>query len=269
MDRLRIVGPETSVRPSWSEDNETKSAAISKTSPRTRKPDEPRKTFAKTNVVGRAKGSAYLERGNTKVIVSCFGPRDLLRTREYFAEGKLDCEFKFAPFASRRQRRGHMQDEEEKELSSVLSQTLSAAVRLDQYPKSLIDLSILVLEDDGSAFAAAVTCAAIALADAGIEMLDMVCACTVCRVAPKSALAATHGVGSILVDPTEDDVGPTDAVLTVSYMPAFDEICGLVQTGAIVSGEDQEKALRVCIEGCTKAHIVQEATLVAPYTQQP
>lgn len=48
--------------------------------------------------------------------------------------------------------------------TQVLSQTLSAAVRLDQYPKSLIDLSILVLEDDGSAFAAAVTCASIALA---------------------------------------------------------------------------------------------------------
>lgn len=65
MDRMRIVGPETSVQPIRSKGDEEESAKL-----RTRKPDEPRKTFAKTNVVARAKGSAYLERGNTKVIVS-------------------------------------------------------------------------------------------------------------------------------------------------------------------------------------------------------
>lgn len=42
------------------------------------------------------------------------------------------------------------------------------------YPKSQIDVHVTVLEDDGSADAAAITCAGLALANASIKMYDLI-----------------------------------------------------------------------------------------------
>ena len=42
------------------------------------------------------------------------------------------------------------------------------------YPKSQIDVFITVLEDDGSSLAAAITCAGLAVADAAIDMFDVI-----------------------------------------------------------------------------------------------
>jgi exosome complex component MTR3 len=42
------------------------------------------------------------------------------------------------------------------------------------YPKSQIDVHVIVLEDSGSVLAAALTCAGLALADASIHMFDVI-----------------------------------------------------------------------------------------------
>lgn len=104
-DRYRNAGPETSIPWRALEGVDGAGAAVA---PRSRAADVGRKVFAKTGVVGRARGSAYVECGNTKITVGVYGPRDLLRTREYLSVGKLDCELKFAPFSSVK-RRAHIQ----------------------------------------------------------------------------------------------------------------------------------------------------------------
>ena len=43
-----------------------------------------------------------------------------------------------------------MQDDEEQDEARKLSSLLTPAIRLDQYPKSVIEVHFLVLEDDGS-----------------------------------------------------------------------------------------------------------------------
>lgn len=57
---------------------------------------------------------------------------------------------------------------------------MTPAVRLELLPKSAIDVYITVLENYGtsSCLAAAIIAASTALADAGIEMLDQVTACS-------------------------------------------------------------------------------------------
>ncbi len=57
---------------------------------------------------------------------------------------------------------------------------IAPAIRLDLLPKSVVDVYIQVLEMDGVAamMGAAVSCVSIALADAGIEMYDLVAACS-------------------------------------------------------------------------------------------
>jgi exosome complex component MTR3 len=72
-----------------------------------------------------------------------------------------------------------LQNEEEKELSLQLQTALEPAVRLQTFPKSTVDVYCLVVESGGSDLAVCATAAAAALADAGIEMNDLVAACCV------------------------------------------------------------------------------------------
>ena len=52
---------------------------------------------------------------------------------------------------------------------------------LEKFPKAVVDVHALVLESGGSDLAVAACAASLALADAGIEMLDLVSACSVVR----------------------------------------------------------------------------------------
>ena len=51
------------------------------------------------------------------------------------------------------------------------------------YPKSQIDVHVVVLEDSGSVLASALTCAGLALADASIHMFDVIIGASLVRLA--------------------------------------------------------------------------------------
>ncbi|KAI4466531.1 exosome complex component [Holotrichia oblita] len=132
----------------------------------------------KTDIVSQAKGSAYIEIGKTKVVVSVFDPREIPNKNEYSLNGELYCEFKFAPFSCPK-RRMHQQDAEEKQNSIVMKQALEPAVCRHEFPNFQVDVYALVLENDGSALSAAITCAGLALAQAGIPMFDIITSVTI------------------------------------------------------------------------------------------
>lgn len=54
-------------------------------------------------------------------------------------------------------------------------------MRRASYPKASVDVYCVVLEADGGELAVATTAAALALADAGIELCDLVAACSLVR----------------------------------------------------------------------------------------
>lgn len=84
-------------------------------------------TDVRTGVVSQAKGSAYLEQNNTKVVCSVFDPREIPRKSDYSVNGELYCEFKFAPFSCIKWR-NHQPDAREKECSLILRRALEPAV---------------------------------------------------------------------------------------------------------------------------------------------
>jgi len=99
-----------------------------------RKAEEMRPIFIKTKVVTQAKGSAYLEAGDTKVMCSVFGPREVSKREDFSMTGAICVEFKYATF-SENCRRGHQQDGQEKDLSLLLQETLQPAILLHTFPK--------------------------------------------------------------------------------------------------------------------------------------
>ena len=73
---------------------------------------------------------------------------------------------------------------QERELAAQLRTALAPAVQAHTFPKSTVDVCCLVLESGGSELAVAICAASLALADAGIQLYDLVTACNVVSCAP-------------------------------------------------------------------------------------
>lgn len=67
-----------------------------------------------------------------------------------------------------------------------IQQALVPAVRLELFPKSTIDVFVTIIENDGieGCIASGSVAASAALADAGIEMLGLIVACSAVSVVP-------------------------------------------------------------------------------------
>ena len=94
----------------------------------------------------------------------------------------LTCSQRWCKFAGSAPGRKIRDKDVEKEMGMLLSQSLEGSLHLRSFPKSLLDIYALVLQDDGGALGAACTGCSLALADAGIEMYDLVAACSVAKV---------------------------------------------------------------------------------------
>ncbi|KFM67343.1 Exosome complex component MTR3, partial [Stegodyphus mimosarum] len=64
-----------------------------------RTPDDLRSMSLSIGITTEVTGSAYLECGNTKIICSVNGPRDVLHKSDSSTKGQLYCEFKYASFS--------------------------------------------------------------------------------------------------------------------------------------------------------------------------
>jgi exosome complex component MTR3 len=201
--------------------------------------DQFRPVYMTVGSVTQAAGSAYIEFHDTKVLCSVHEPsassRDL---REYSEVGMVRCDFKFAPFSTTGARREFRQGSDEKDLSRMLEQAIARSVRLDLYPKSVINIHVLVIQAHGGVLAAAISCASVALAHAGIECYDLVAACAAVRIDDVLAL-----------DPSNDETIGGDATMTLAYMPNLDKITHVTQTGRLV-GVQSTDAIDLCVGGC-------------------
>jgi len=205
--------------------------------------DQQRQVYLKTGVISHAKGSSYVELGDTKVMVGVYGPREIPKRSDFSMKGIISCEFKFAPFACKA-RRGHQRDSEELELGSLLKECLESSVRMNLYPKSCIDVFVTVLEDGGGTLSAAITATGLALVDAGIGMFD-------CLV---GASVGVRG-GRLVVDPDHDEeIGLAqgsdgDGNVTVGYLNTVEQVVCLVSQG-VLSDENFNSALQLAIKQC-------------------
>ncbi|XP_070516559.1 exosome complex component MTR3 isoform X2 [Cardiocondyla obscurior] len=184
IDQKRINGPDASTPYNIYIHSEVKDVYNNVIQPNTTKRhdgrpnNELRNIFVKTNVISQAKGSAYIEIGSTKVICSVFDPREVPNKTGYCVQGELYCEFKYAPF-SYCKRKLHQQDAEEKEYSLILQRALEPAVCLQEFPNFQVDVYATILDNGGSALAAAIMAASLALANAGVPMFGLVTASTI------------------------------------------------------------------------------------------
>lgn len=125
-----------------------------------------------------------------------------------------------------------------------------------RFPKAVVDVYCCVLESGGSDVAVAIAAASLALSDAGIELYDLVSACTVANVA-----------GNLLLDPTSDEVSQSKGTLTLAMMPSANEVTQLQLTGEW-SSVQQREAMELAMGGCAQLKAVIRQTLIDAVAQQ-
>ncbi|NXW47037.1 EXOS6 protein, partial [Nyctiprogne leucopyga] len=217
-----------------------------------------RPLFARAGLLSQAEGSAYVElSGGTKVLCAAWGPREAAEPGSAAAAGRLLCEFRRAPFSGRgaRWRPGSAAEREaEREAAAALREALEPAVRLSRYPRARLAVSALLLQDGGSALAAVISAAALALADAGVEMYDLAVGC---------ALGRAPGADSPwLLQPGEPEERHAAARLTVALLPALNQVSAVLGGGEGGPAEDWAQALRLGLDGCHRLYPVLRQSLL-------
>nr|XP_015848466.1 exosome complex component MTR3 [Peromyscus maniculatus bairdii] len=110
------------------------------------------------------------------------------------------------------------------------------------------------------ALAAALTAAALALADAGVEMYDLVVGC---------GLSLAPGPSPTwLLDPTRLEEEHSAAGLTVALMPVLNQVAGLLGSGEGGQTESWTDAVRLGLEGCQRLYPVLQQCLVRAARQR-
>jgi ribonuclease PH len=218
-----------------------------------------RPVYISMGTVAQAPGSAYIEVGNCKILCSVHGPRPDAASAPFSTTGRIACTVNFADFA------GVAESEIEREEAQVqmaVRPALECAVLLEKYPKSVLDVQLLVLEAAGDVEAPCITCGALALAHAGVEMLDLVAAVAVAR---------HPGSGKLEIDPAQPGWEIGGGSLLLASMPLRNEITQLSQVGGRGGGQDWavelfEEAMFLALEGCRQLHTLMRAALVEAST---
>ncbi|XP_029991433.1 exosome complex component MTR3 [Sphaeramia orbicularis] len=256
-DTKRVRGPEVSQSPSVFQ---CKPAAALpscgvRADGRQRDQLDVRPVFVRCGLVSQAKGSAYIEAGNTKLMCCVYGPRETKRKDETDMKcGRLTADMRFAPFSCP-ERGSWIQSSQDKDFSLMLLESLQPAVCLHKYPRSQIEVNVMVLENSGSVLAHAITCASLALADAGIEMYDLVLGCSIRQDGASYVVDPTYVEENSCGSASEENQGG----LTVAFLPSLNQISGLQSDGEMTK-ESLTDGIRTCIEGCYKLYpVVQQA----------
>jgi exosome complex component RRP41 len=218
-----------------------------------RKFDELRPLTIKAGVIPNADGSCSLEIGETHIIVGVYGPREVFpRHMTLQDKAALECIYGMAAFStSDRARPGPSR--RSTEISKVITDALAPAIMLEKYPRTKIDVYIEVMNANAGTRTAAITAAAVALADAGIEMRDLVASVASGKIDDELVLD--------MFEP-EDNFGSAD--IPLAMMPRKKEIT-LLQLDGELTKEEIKQLMDLSMEACEKIYEIQKAALKEKY----
>ncbi len=223
--------------------------------------DELRLMEAKAGVIKKADGSAYFRMGKTVAYAAVYGPREMFpKFLQNPKKGVLRCNYNMLPFSGAggdRVRPGPSR--RSKEISAVTEKALSAVIDLSDSPNAVVDVFIELPQTDAGSRCCGINAAAIALADAGIPMRDIV-----------AAVAVGHAGNRIVVDLDYEEEhlpnyleGLDDkdvADIPVAIVPSTGEI-SLLQMDGIVDKAVLIKALHKAKDATIKVNEVQRNAL--------
>lgn len=163
------------------------------------------------DISAEADGTARVSMGQTSVMTSVHGPAQPKYSRhEDPQKATLEVELVHASssslsYSEARETQNHFR------LTENIRRTLAASLQLDRFPRLLILVKIVVLQDDGALFSTVVNACSLALLDASLPMRFYVSAADV-------ALCGSLNDETVcLLDPTLQEETNAQAVLSAVY----------------------------------------------------
>jgi len=191
---------------------------------------ETRPITAKAGVIKNADGSGYFKIGKTEAWAGVYGPRNLHpRFMQDPTKGILRCHYSMMPFSGSGDRVRPGPSRRSKEISMVTEKALLPVLNLEAYPNTVVDIFIEMSNTDAGTRCAGICAASIALADAGLEMTDLVTAISIGKVDDKVVVDLDYAEEAH----PEGDV----ADIPIAMIPSTGELTLLQMDGKVTKEE--------------------------------
>ena len=218
-----------------------------------RKIDEMRPVAIEAGVLPAADGSAMVTHGLNVAVAAVYGPMEAHpRKIQRQDRAVIDVRYNMAPFStSDRIRPGY--NRRSREISKVTAEALESVVLVERYPRSKIRVEIEILAAEAGTRCVGITAAAVALADAGIPMRDLIVGVASGKVEDTVVLD---------LDKAEDNYGQAD--LPVGILPNTGEIAFLQMDGDL-SPEEFDLAMEYNFKAAKEIHEIMVDALQRRY----
>ncbi len=214
---------------------------------------ELRPMTAKVGVIPNADGSAIFAFGNTIAIAAVYGPRQLHpQHMQDPAKGILRVNYDLLSF-SVADRKKPGPSRRSQEISKMTEWALSPVLDLENFPNTVIDVQIYIIQADAGTRTAGINAASLALAHAGIPMKNLVCSVAVGKQDKELIVD---------LDKEEEDFeegeGATD--FPVAKIANTDQFT-LLQLDGKIQPERVKEVIELANESCDKIYEVQKKAL--------
>lgn len=224
-----------------------------------RKFDELRDIEVKAGIIPNAEGSASFKIGKTWAIAAVYGPREMVpRFKQDPEKGILRCYYNMLPFSGSGERIRPGNNRRSQEIAMVMTKALEPVVDLSAFPNAVVDVFVELPQTDAGTRCAAISAAAVALAQAGIPMTDMI-----------SAIAVGQVDGTVLADLNYNEEAYEGAVsdIPVAMTHNKKEIT-LLQMDGEISKEHLREALQLAGKVLEEVYEHQKKALKEQFSRE-
>lgn len=220
-----------------------------------RKPEDIREMEMKVGVIPNANGSARVRFGDTIVVAGVYGARPLFPKHLQESDRAIvQCRYNMAPFSVEdRARPGPSR--RSIEISKVARLALEPALFLEEYPETVVDVYMEVLQADGSTRVTGINAASLALADAGVPMKDLVVALSGGKIDDK-----------IIIDLCGKEDNYSSADIPIAFLPRKNEIT-LLQMDGQLTPKEVKGIIKNVLKSGQKVYKKQKETLRRKYKE--
>jgi exosome complex component RRP41 len=218
-----------------------------------RKLDEMRPVKAEVGIIPNADGSAMFSFGNTVAIAAVYGPRLLHPQHMQNPQTAiLRVNYDLLSFSvSERKKPGPSRRSQE--ISKVTEWALLPSVELQEFPNTVVDVQVYILQADASTRVAGINAASMALAHAGIPMKNLVCAVSIGKMDKDLVVDVDKNEEDF-----EDGEGATD--FPIAKIANTDQYT-LLQLDGKIQPDMVPKALVLADKACAEIYDIQKQTL--------
>lgn len=217
-----------------------------------RKVDEMRPIEAKVGIIPNADGSAMYSSGDTIAVAAVYGPRKLHPQHQQDpSKCILRCTYNMNSFSvSDRIRPGPSR--RSTEISKIIEWALSPVVMLKNFPGTVIDVHINIIQADAGTRCAAINAASMALAHAGIPMKNLVSSISIGKLDKQLVVD---------VNKDEEDWKEGEGATDIPISMTEDGKLTHVQLDGNIDKKQMEEAIKLAEKACKEIYEIQKKAL--------